>query len=254
MARLIKLIPPTQIPQIAESFDYDPVLFTDFERALQTSIRAYAPPYGQKVFEHLERSAFRLEDYLRKHTQGLSDTAITNIVRAFRFHDGGKTMQSPELWNLEEAPKKGDPRREERKKHCDLIVPWLEDQLKSFPKIPKTHPYLLLIVCFGTFHHERIDGRGPKGLKGQDLGTILEIAGIVDAADGKEGPKPNKPTRSEAEALREMTGNPRYTQKNTHAGEFNVPLLLHYIQHRQAFCNEPILRELQPPLAQPVIS
>lgn len=253
---MIILVEPKDIAAIANSFTYDSAKFTDLERAIQRSLRSYAPPYGQALYEHLERSSFRLETYLREQSFGLSDKAITNIVHAFRFHDGGKTLQSADIWNLDEAPSKGDPRRVERRKHGDLIVPWLEDHLKSFPKIPKDHPYLSLIACFGVYHHERIDGRGPKELKGDDLGKILEILGIVDTLDGKLMPRTNRPSRSEAEVLREMTGDPRYTKKPNHEGEFDWDLLSDYIRHRQGYCAEFILQELKAsaPLAPPGIS
>jgi len=240
---------PTDILQIAHKVLYRYDLFTDFERTLQESIRAYAPPYGQNVFAHLKRTSFHLENYLRTHNHGLSDVAITNIVHAFRFHDGGKTMQRPDLWDLDEAPSKDDPRRAERREHGRSIIPWLEKHLEKFPEISADDPYIQLIAAFGVYHHERIDGRGPEGLSGNQLGTILELAGIVDTIDGKLMPRKNKPPRTEAEALREMTGDTRYTKKRSHRGEFDTGLLKKYIAHRQSYCRDFILEEIDRGLA-----
>lgn len=213
----------------------------DFERHLWQKMMRYGNGYGHTMTEHLSRTSHKLSRILLDF--GYSDQVAANLAHANLFHDLGKTKQDSSLYNLLDKPT-AEIKQERVTGHTRFITDVLEEALELFPHL-KGHPHIANMNCIGGYHHERINGKGPKGLSGDELGEPLEIIGIVDTVDGKSLPRlgdaplpageavKRQMTRT-AEALREMTGLPAYTDKpEKHAGEFRGPLLMRAIDFYQ---------------------
>jgi response regulator RpfG family c-di-GMP phosphodiesterase len=228
-------ISPTEIVKVASSYRYDASELMPLEQHLWSRITTYGSGFGHKMAEHLNRTSVNIGTFLL--TADYSRQLAENIAQANRFHDIGKTLQSPDLYNRPEKP--SDHIKAERTKHPELTTRALEEALEKFPQF-RSHPHVQLIDCIGRNHHERINGIGPMRLKGSEIGEIMEIIGIFDTVDGKSLPRGNEPvSRQEQEkrvahALREMTGMSVYTDRpEKHAGEFSRDLLMQAIQYFQ---------------------
>lgn len=237
----IEALHPRDLRAVASSYVYDPGEMKGFERHLWQRMERYGGGYGHAMTEHLSRTSNNLLHLLRD--MEYSDQVAANLAHANLFHDLGKTRQAPSLYNLPEKPTE-DIKRERVTGHTTLITDILEEALDFFPHL-KGHPHVGVMNCIGRYHHERINGKGPKGLSGDELDEPLEIIGIVDTVDGKslprlaDAPLPageavKRQMARMAEALREMTGLPAYTDKpEKHAGEFRGPLLMRAIDFYQ---------------------
>lgn len=237
----IEILHPRDLKAAASSYIYDAEEMHGFEQHLWKKMQTYGNGYGHTMTEHLSRTSNNLLGLFR--ALNYSEQVASNLAHGNRNHDVGKIRQAPSLYNLLEKPTEAI-KRERVEGHTILITEVLEDALELFPHL-KGHPHIAVTNCIGGYHHERINGTGPKGLSGDELGEPLEIIGIVDAVDGKslprmdEAPLPASQTISRqmmrtAEALREMTGLPAYTNRpEKHAGEFRPVLLMQAIDFFQ---------------------
>ena len=76
-------------------------------------------------------------------------------------------------------------------------VQYSADILRSTPGLPHR------LADLATLHHERLDGSGyPRRLKGNEIGLIGSIAGIVDTFDAVTARRPHAAPISPSEALR----------------------------------------------------
>jgi hypothetical protein len=233
----IAVINPTDLKNTAASYIYDAQAFTPFEQVLWSRMQGYAGTFGQAMVEHLSRTSTHLYGALLH--LGYDKKTAQNLSHAFRVHDAGKVLQDESLWGLEDKP--SDEIRKQRPAHTDLGVTLLDEVLEKFPNL-KDHPHTKIIACFMKYHHERINGKGPQGLSENELGDVLEIAGIVDCVDGKSQLRakdiPARPGDIEklvkdkkAQALRDMTGLLAYTELDKHKGEFRTGLLMDIIPY-----------------------
>lgn len=255
----LKVISPKDLKAVASSYTYDEREFRPLEQVLWNRMQSYAGPFGQTIIEHLSRTSMHLDGALGHF--GHNKTVRQNLSHAFRLHDAGKVLQDVSLWGLEYKP--SDEVRKQRPEHTNLGVTFLDDVLKDFPHL-RDHPHTGIIASFMKYHHERINGKGPQGLSGNELGDILEIAGIVDCVDGKSilrvADKNLRPSDIEKlikekarQALLDMTGLPAYTNAEKHRGEFSEGLLLSLIPHYEKSKNIIVLPPITP-LPQPALA
>ncbi|PZO87762.1 MAG: hypothetical protein DI626_03250 [Micavibrio aeruginosavorus] len=216
-------ITPLELEDVASSYVYDTDLFRSFEKRIWSDIRNYGGDYGHTISEHLGRTSSALASSMT-YSKWFDHGLIRNIGEAFRNHDAGKILQDAMIYNL---PNKPDQMvLDERKMHVflgeDLLNSYLDTE--EFRHL-SGHPHLSVTECIMRHHHERINGTGPVGLEGDELGELTEIIGIIDSVDGKAIPRANR-TKSMAECFREMTGLSIYTDQTKHKGEFRHELLV----------------------------
>ena len=73
-------------------------------------------------------------------------------------------------------------------------------------------------------HHERIDGNGYEGYKGEELSTIIKMICIIDAFDGDMIHRPHQPSqRTPKEALDRLKNGEKYQ------GAFDAEILDRFI-------------------------
>lgn len=239
------LLSPTKWEETASRYVYDEEKYAAFEKDLWNRIQNYDGEFGQSMVEHLSDVATHFAGLLR--AKGYDEQIALNLAQASRYHDVGKTSQPEGTWGKDERP--SDEDKAIRPEHTTLGVVLMQ-KLLELPKYQHLNgdPHIALMMSQAFYHHERINGSGPKGLRGAQLGEPLEIMGIADCFDGKTIPRPNKKTPSAAEALREMTGLPIYTARpEKHKGEFRPELLAQAIEYYGEDLGEKIL----PPVAQP---
>lgn len=230
----IATIPPTELEKVASSYTYDDGLAV-VEQYAWNRIKGYAGDFGHSVVEHLSRVASHYEPLLIRN--GVDANASRNLAYAYRLHDGDKVFLPEHLFNL---PGKPTPEiKQARLEHAMMKARLLEEALEHHP-LYRDHPHFIVAKCLTSYHHERINGSGPHGLQGPQLGLALEIAGIVDTVDGKSIPRGERKV-SVAKALQEMTGSALYNNPPKHVDEFSRDLLAKAIEYYQEGLDEPIL-------------
>ncbi len=108
---------------------------------------------------------------------GFGESLAENMYWATLVHDIGKRLLPVEIWDLEGKP--SDAMRERRRSHTILG----EDMVRSkFSTI--AHPFKRLMSDIILNHHEKMDGSGYRGLKGNELSYPVRLVAIIEAFDG----------------------------------------------------------------------
>jgi len=202
----------------ADSYRYSAQGFVPIESYIEKAIRGYDPEYGPYLLEHLNTTSAKLYSFLRTMDKYSEQEAI-NLSNAFKLHDAGKVLQDISLWKItQEKPKRSEFEKTERPRHTDLGLVVLDQAMKEtgFEPAKDDYTHLNMIRRLMSLHHERIDGRGPKGMS--DLDDVLKIVGIIDAADGKM-----KAYKGDMAAVLD---DMKHAEK--HKGEFDPELLERY--------------------------
>ncbi len=111
------------------------------------------------------------------------------------LQDIGKLKLPKEL--LEKSEDLIEEEYELLKKHVDASVEIMRKQ-SSFPE-----EAIEIVYC----HHERYDAGGyPRGLKGDRIGILCSVAGIVDTYEAMTNERPYRPARTSYEALMTLYG------------------------------------------------
>ena len=236
----IEQIAPADLLEAARSYRYDERRYFPLERQIWKRIGSFNGAFGHSMLEHLNRTSHQFLALL-DHRQ-YEPAAAFNLASAFRLHDAGKILQPENLWGLEDKP--SDAVKRERSEHSRLGLVVLADAAAQFPEL-RRDPHIAVIGCLMLHHHDRINGTGPNNIRGDQLGEPLELAGIIDTLDGKMIARGGQQT-SLAQALRDMTGDPRLTSKDKHRGEFRPGLLHDTIEFYQLRTAEPILHSVRP--------
>lgn len=176
----------TDLEQLAGFYHYDAQAFAPLYNRLGEKIMGYNADFGLYLASHLSRVAHDTEDFMLR--LGYDAGTSEKIGHAFALHDIGKIKQSIDLWRLtiDKRDLSAD-QKQERAKHTDLGLEVidetiaelglrLDDDMKKHVELSK---HLML------YHHERLDGSGPKGMPGPMMDKILRIVAIIDTVDGK---------------------------------------------------------------------
>ena len=124
---------------------------------------------------------------------GMGPVQAQEAFRAGRFHDVGKLGIGREILFKEGRLEPHERRRMEL--HTDLGVGVLTRGGVEAPR------YLLDAVLY---HHERYDGRGYHGLRGEAIPLIARVVSIADVHDALRADRSYKRGMSEGEALELM--------------------------------------------------
>jgi putative nucleotidyltransferase with HDIG domain len=155
-------------------------LFQQQRRALQSTINALVHSLDLKdrqTAEHSERvQAVALEI---GRELGLSDTELEVLSVAAILHDLGKQGIRDEV--LFKPDRLTPQEREEVARHAadtQDILDKIEypDHLRDVPRI-------------AAYHHEKLDGRGPFGIKGDDIPLESRIISVADVFDALMSPR-----------------------------------------------------------------
>lgn len=211
------------LDHIIESYDYatDPLLKNHFhliEQHLCEKIENYGEgvnDYGSAMMKHLQRTSQYGSDFLI-HI-GFSHKAANNFYHANLLQDLGKIHPAFDvgLWSLPHRP--SDEERAEKRLHVPRGPEVFKDSLYSKAVADEmaslfSHPHISIVIpAIQLFHHERIDGKGPYGKTGDEMGKVIKTACIVDAKDGDMIPRPHQEHgRGEEEALDRMKNGEKY--------------------------------------------
>lgn len=129
-----------------------------------------------KFYEHTKRVATDLKA-TALHL-GLSKNVAENLYWAMLPHDIGKKLLPVNIWDLLEKPE--DDIKRLRRSHTELGVAVVEKELNKDTK----HPFKDLMSDIMLNHHEQVDGKGYRGVKGKDLSAPVRLASIVESYDG----------------------------------------------------------------------
>lgn len=176
-------------------FDSDPVCQEQFKPFIeecigklaavdQARIDAYETPDNKIYYifhEHAERAANTVKDAALHF--GLGDNVANNLYWATLAHDAGKTRVPIEDWAETDGPPPADV-KERRRMHTDLGVQMVEERFKGID-----HPFKALLIDMIKNHHERLDGKGKLGLKGDEISGPVRILQIVEDLDGGMMPR-----------------------------------------------------------------
>jgi len=195
------------IDQLIESYDVqdDPVLqeyFRPIEDRLWQQIENYGAGinhYGDTLAKHLVRTSAIGRQFLTAEL-GFSDHAGRNFYDANLFQDLGKTHPSYDIniWSLPHRPTEEE--RLEKKKHPLHGTEMIDEAIKDCPQELKDHPHIKVIKAIQLYHHEKINGEGLNGLKGDDLGKVIKAICIIDAFDGDMIHRPHQLEQRDQEA------------------------------------------------------
>lgn len=229
------------LDDIIDSYDYetDAVLQTHFrpiEDALWSLIEHYGTgvnDFGQQMAAHLRRTALDVSSFMREDL-GFSDRAARNFHAANLFHDLGKIHAAypPQIWSLAHRPTAEE--REEKNKHTLRGPKVFAIALEQASSTLLDHPHVKTVIpMLQLFHHERVDGTGHFGKKGDQMGQVIKALCIADAKDGDMIQRDHQEfRRSEGEALLRMTGEPIHDENGKYAGAFD-DMLGRYITYRE---------------------
>ncbi len=173
---------------LANDCDYDPDSFAPLFKAIREEIQKYDPDtkFGEYLDGHLQRVRSEMEEFMLY--RGYSAKAARIIGDAFALHDLGKILQDPEIWKLSTAkPERSEYANTERPKHTELGSDALDQIMKkiNFVPTPEQEKFLDIARFMILNHHERPDGKGPRGMIGSMICPILNMAIVVDTYDGK---------------------------------------------------------------------
>ncbi|HUU99017.1 MAG TPA: HDOD domain-containing protein [Phycisphaerae bacterium] len=125
----------------------------------------------------------------------LSPPELGALALAARFHHVGLLAISDSL-----LEKEGQLTREEKAlvdRHSDL----------GASLTAKLFPALGGVVDAIRWHHERPDGKGPHGLRGEQIPVLASCIGLADALESMANGRPHRPSMSLAEILDELQRN-----------------------------------------------
>lgn len=237
------------LDRLIESYDYerDPVLkqyFRPIEDALWGCIEHYGEGvnnFGRQMADHLRRTSLDGEKFLTDEL-GFSQKAGRNFHAANLFQDLGKIHPDydPNIWDLPHRPTEEE--RAEKRKHPGRGPEILAVALEQAPPELREHPHVQIVIpAIQMFHHERADGKGPFGKKGDETGNVIKTVCIVDAKDGDMILRGHQnEVREEPEALLRMKGLPEYDKNGKYVGAFD-DLLDRYIRYREKVTGTAIL-------------
>jgi len=128
----------------------------------------------------------------------LSDSELSKLRLAGTFHDIGYVGVSDKLINSPEGL------GEEEKREIDKHLYYGGQVLASvYPHIPEVSEAI-------WYHHERVDGRGPFGLKGDEIPLFARIIAVAEAIESMTSARPHRPDVKTRESmlaeLREVAG------------------------------------------------
>lgn len=209
----------TDLEIIAASYEYDADSLAPLYARLAEKIEAYDSDFGAYLAGHLSRVAHDTEQFM-SHL-GYSEDIARKVGHAFALHDVGKIKQDIELWRLTVDKRTLTPDQKlERMKHTDLGLEVLDETITELGMdlTPDQTKHLALARHLMLYHHERLDGSGPKALPGPMIDPVLRIVSIVDTVDGKTKAK------GLSQIFEDMSGN-------KHAGEFDERLVAAYEQY-----------------------
>lgn len=206
------------IDELIESYDAqdDPILeqhFKPIESKLWQKIENYATEvneYGAVMSKHLMRTSAIGMQFLTVEL-GFSEKAGRNFYDANLLHDLGKIhpCYAPSLWQLPHRPTPEE--REEKRAHTQLGAELLDLALVKTSKELQTHPHIQVIRSIQLHHHERMDGQGYEGKKGDTLGQVIKAICIIDAFDGDMIHRPHQPgQRTPEQALKRLKNAKKY--------------------------------------------
>ncbi len=206
----------TNLEELAHSYSYDAGGFVPLYNRIGEKIAAYDADFGRYLAGHLSRVAHDTEDFMIG--AGYDAQTAEKVGHAFALHDIGKIKQSIDLWRL--TIDKRDLSAEqklERTKHTDLGLAVLDETIAELgmelDEDQKKHVEMAKQLML--YHHERLDGSGPKTMPGPMMDKILRIVAIIDTVDGKTKAK------TLTEIFDDMSGS-------KHAGQFDDRLVRQY--------------------------
>ena len=241
------------LDEVIDSYDHDsdPVLregFAEIESVLWAMMEHYGEgvnTFGLDLTAHLRRTSLDGMLFLRDGL-GLTERAARNFHAANLLQDLGKIHKDydPKLWSLPHRPTEEE--RAQKRLHTLRGPAVLTAALKEASEAVRSHPHVATVIpAVQLFHHERIDGSGPYGLTGAQMGQVVKAVAIVDTKDGdmmRRGHQAN--ARTEAEALLRMTGDSEHDPSGKYRGAFD-DMLDRYIDYREKVTGQAI-REHHP--------
>ena len=108
---------------------------------------------------------------------GLPKYVAENMYQALLLHDIGKRKLPLYLWDMKKKPT--DEVKDLRRTHTDVGVEMIEKQFAD-----TDHPFKDLVIEITKNHHEQMDGKGYRGLTGEDLSLPVRLAAIIESYDG----------------------------------------------------------------------
>lgn len=169
------------------------------DRVIMPLYRYGETPYGHWIYHHSVRVA-ALTARLAE-TLGWPENARRYLYDAVLCHDGGKMAFPSSLWDQERRPTEAEKRR--RQEHIDYGAEQAA-QCAEATGVPD-HPFFGLWRDIALYHHERISGTGPKGLKGADIPYPALLTAVADTFDGDQIFRPHQSgKRDPVTALRRM--------------------------------------------------
>lgn len=229
--RLDVLLEAYDVDEAGFAAHYQPLAF-----AMAELIAGYetagGKPYGaEQLWPHLQRVSADGARFLA--TLGYSETACRNFHSAYLFSDLGKVHPDyAELdWMKDDRP---TPAEKELRRIHTAKGPALLDQLIADLGIDAqtaNHPHFTVMKALMLYHHERLDGKGELGLAADQLGTVAQVAALVDALDGDMIPRAHQPGgRTLEQALERLTGR---GGDSKYAGAFAPTLLTDYTAYKR---------------------
>lgn len=200
--------------------------FTPIQERLWHLIEAYADhlnEYGAVMGKHLQRTSAIGQAFMVQEL-GFSERAGRNFYDANLLHDLGKChpCYNPNIWQTPHRPTAEE--REEKREHTRLGVEYLDMTLAHSSEKLQMHPHIEVVKSLQLHHHERVDGNGYEGFKGENMSTIIKMICIIDAYDGDMIHRPHQPTkRTPKEALARMKNSTKYD------GAFDPEILERFI-------------------------
>ncbi len=202
---------------LIESYDVqnDPILdehYKSIENALWQEIENYGDDtnnYGSVMANHLQRTSAIGAEFIK--TLGFSEHAAQNFYDANLLHDLGKTHHNydPHIWHTPHRPTAEE--REEKREHTRLGVELVDLAITKLSDELQTHPHIQVIHNLQLLHHERVDGTGYEGIKGDRLSRIVKAICIIDAYDGDMIRRSHQPAkRTPEEALKRLKEGQKY--------------------------------------------
>lgn len=101
---------------------------------------------------------------------------------AMLAHDIGKIHLPVALWDMVEKPE--DEIKAKRRTHIDLGYEMFQDTFSDYDT-----PFTNLTRDIILYHHEMMDGSGPKDKTGYDLSVGVRLACIIESFDGYATPR-----------------------------------------------------------------
>jgi HD-GYP domain-containing protein (c-di-GMP phosphodiesterase class II) len=77
-----------------------------------------------------------------------------------------------------------------RRTHVDLGLAMVDQAIKD-GELPDQHPFIALMRDIMLNHHEQMDGKGFRGIKGDALSLPVRLACIVESYDGYSIARPH---------------------------------------------------------------